>query len=127
MTNLVTISDSREIKLTWTHPFNLTDDGTFDSYDISCTAVDNTTVIASTLDAAGWVEEFVVGPLTPFRYYTCTVKAVTVGNGNSFPVMVTVATLEDGKGMIIAQFSIIFYISYIFFVIQNLMIHPQVS
>lgn len=81
----------------WEHPYNLTDDGVFDHYLIECVAEFNTTVIASTSDTAGWVNEFVVGPVTPFRNYTCSVTAVTVANGMNYPTSDMIATLQDSE------------------------------
>lgn len=100
VTNLVGDPEPREIKLTWEHPVNLSADGTFDHYKIICTADDNTTAIAETIDTIGWVEEYTVEPLTPYTNYLCSVTATTTGNGGSKPVEIWVQTDQDSKMII---------------------------
>ena len=100
VTDVRVVPDRREVTLSWEHPYNLTDDGTFDFYEVECTAEDiNNTAIPNTLHTAGWddAEAFIVGPLTPFRNYTCWVTAVTVSNGRNDPVGITVETLQDSE------------------------------
>lgn len=97
ITNLKLTPDRRSINVQWDHPKNLSDDGMFDYYLVECEAKENTTVIYSTSDSVGWVKEFDVGPVTPFRNYTCSVTAVTKMNGMSYPTSAMIATLQDSK------------------------------